>query len=96
MGQIYLSYEEHPNLQQLVGGIPWGSNIVLFTKCAKCKDVEQSASAFGRGKWTMVNGKSIKRRAKLKTRASVNRLRRFSRLKREQICNLFNCTVQLV
>jgi predicted nuclease of restriction endonuclease-like (RecB) superfamily len=31
MRQFYNSYKETPNLQQLVGEIPWGSNIVIFT-----------------------------------------------------------------
>jgi len=33
MRQFYLTYKENLNLQQLVGEIPWGSNIVIFTKC---------------------------------------------------------------
>ena len=35
---FYNSYKDNSNLQQLVGEIPWGSNIVIFTKC---KDDEQ-------------------------------------------------------
>jgi predicted nuclease of restriction endonuclease-like (RecB) superfamily len=38
MRQFYLSYKDNKNLQQLVGEIPWGSNIVIFTKC---KDMKQ-------------------------------------------------------
>jgi predicted nuclease of restriction endonuclease-like (RecB) superfamily len=30
--QFYLSCKDNPNLQQLVGDLPWGSNIVIFTK----------------------------------------------------------------
>jgi len=33
MRQFYNSYKENTNLQQLVGEIPWGTNIVIFTKC---------------------------------------------------------------
>lgn len=33
MRQFYNSYKDSLNLQQLVGEIPWGSNIVIFTKC---------------------------------------------------------------
>ncbi len=33
MRQFYLSYKDNPVLQQLVGELPWGSNIVIFTKC---------------------------------------------------------------
>lgn len=33
MRQFYNLYKDNPILQQLVGEIPWGSNIVIFTKC---------------------------------------------------------------
>ena len=33
MRQFYNSYKDNTNLQQLVGEIPWGTNIVIFTKC---------------------------------------------------------------
>lgn len=33
MRQFYNSYKDNSILQQLVGEIPWGSNIVIFTKC---------------------------------------------------------------
>lgn len=32
MRQFYLEYEAHPNLQQLVGEIPWGHNILIMQK----------------------------------------------------------------
>lgn len=32
MRQFYNSYKDNSNLQQLVGEIPWGSNIIIFTK----------------------------------------------------------------
>ena len=39
MRQFYLTYKDDANLQQLVGEIAWGSNIVIFTKCKdeKCR-----------------------------------------------------------
>ncbi len=38
MRQFYNSYKDNTNLQQLVGEIPWGTNIVIFTKC---KDIDE-------------------------------------------------------
>ncbi len=32
MRQLYLEYREHPNLQQLVGEIPWGQNLLIISK----------------------------------------------------------------
>jgi len=37
MRQFYLTYKDYPNLQQLVGEIPWGSNILIFSKCKDIK-----------------------------------------------------------
>jgi predicted nuclease of restriction endonuclease-like (RecB) superfamily len=39
MRQFYNSYKDNIYLQQLVGEIPCGSNIIIFTKC-KRDDVE--------------------------------------------------------
>ncbi len=33
MRQFYNVYRDNSNLQQLVGEIPWGSNILIFSKC---------------------------------------------------------------
>ncbi len=33
MRQFYNAYKDNTKLQQLVGEIPWGTNIVIFTKC---------------------------------------------------------------
>jgi predicted nuclease of restriction endonuclease-like (RecB) superfamily len=33
MRQFYNSYRDKSNLQQLVGEIPWGHNILIFSKC---------------------------------------------------------------
>jgi predicted nuclease of restriction endonuclease-like (RecB) superfamily len=38
MRQFYLAYKDYSNLQQLVGEIPWGSNILIFSKC---KDINE-------------------------------------------------------
>jgi predicted nuclease of restriction endonuclease-like (RecB) superfamily len=38
MRQFYLAYINKSNLQQLVGEIPWGQNILIFSKC---KDTEE-------------------------------------------------------
>lgn len=40
MRQFYLSYKDYPNLQQLVGEIPWGANILIFSKCKEIKERE--------------------------------------------------------
>ena len=32
MRQFYLEYKDKPNLQQLVGEIPWGQNLILMSK----------------------------------------------------------------
>ncbi len=33
MRQFYETYKNYENLQQLVGEIPWGQNILIFSKC---------------------------------------------------------------
>ena len=33
MRQFYIVYKEDSNLQQLVGDLPWGQNILIFSKC---------------------------------------------------------------
>lgn len=43
MRQFYLSYKDNPNLQQLVGEIPWGSNILIFSKCKLDEEKEYYA-----------------------------------------------------
>jgi predicted nuclease of restriction endonuclease-like (RecB) superfamily len=40
MRQFYLTYKDSPNLQQLVGEIPWGQNILIFGKC-KSEDEQE-------------------------------------------------------
>jgi len=42
MRQFYLEYREYPNLQQVVGEIPWGQNLViLHNKLPTQKDIEK-------------------------------------------------------
>jgi len=40
MRQFYNTYRDKPNLQQLVGEIPWGHNILIFSKCKDKKEQE--------------------------------------------------------
>ena len=40
MRQFYNTYKDKTNLQQLVGEIPWGSNILIFSKCKNNKEQE--------------------------------------------------------
>lgn len=40
MRQFYLAYINKSNLQQLVGEIPWGQNILIFSKCRDTKEQE--------------------------------------------------------
>ncbi|MDI6781713.1 MAG: DUF1016 N-terminal domain-containing protein [bacterium] len=37
MRQFYLEYKDFPNLQQLVGEIPWGQNLVVMSKVKDMK-----------------------------------------------------------
>ena len=40
MRQFYLSYNKFPYLQQLVGDIPWGQNIVIMSRVKNEKERE--------------------------------------------------------
>jgi predicted nuclease of restriction endonuclease-like (RecB) superfamily len=40
MRQFYLGYKDTPNLQQLVGEIPWGQNLVILSRIKNIKDRE--------------------------------------------------------
>jgi len=40
MRQFYLVYKDDSNLQRLVGEIPWGSNILIFSKCKNALEQE--------------------------------------------------------
>lgn len=40
MRQFYNTYKDYANLQQLVGEIPWGSNILIFSQCKDASERE--------------------------------------------------------
>ncbi len=40
MRQFYLEYRDFPNLQQLVGEIPWGQNLVIMSRVKDTKERE--------------------------------------------------------
>jgi predicted nuclease of restriction endonuclease-like (RecB) superfamily len=40
MRQFYLAYKDFPNLQQAVGEIPWGQNLVILSRVKNIKDRE--------------------------------------------------------
>lgn len=40
MRQFYLEYKDHPNLQQLVGEIAWGQNVLIISKVKDPKERE--------------------------------------------------------
>jgi len=40
MRQFYNTYRDNSNLQQLVGEIPWGQNILIFSKCKNKEEQE--------------------------------------------------------
>lgn len=40
MRQLYLEYRSFPNLQQLVGEIPWGQNLVILSRLKNIKERE--------------------------------------------------------
>jgi predicted nuclease of restriction endonuclease-like (RecB) superfamily len=40
MRQFYLTYKDFPNLQQLVGEIPWGQNLVIMSRVKDYKERE--------------------------------------------------------
>jgi predicted nuclease of restriction endonuclease-like (RecB) superfamily len=40
MRQFYLTYKDFPNLQQLVGEIPWGQNLVIMSRVKDNKEKE--------------------------------------------------------
>lgn len=40
MRQLYLEYKDHPNLQQLVGEIPWGQNLAILSRLKNASERE--------------------------------------------------------
>jgi len=58
MRQFYLEYRNFPNLQQLVGEIPWGQNLVILSRLKNMKEREfymRSTIKFGWSRDTLVH-----------------------------------------
>ena len=52
MRQFYLEYRDYPNLQQLVGEIPWGQNVLILGKVKDPKAREYYLTATREMGWT--------------------------------------------
>jgi len=52
MRQFYQEYKDYPNLQQLVGEIPWGQNLVIFSKIKDIAAREYYLNAVKQMGWT--------------------------------------------
>lgn len=52
MRQFYLEYKDYPNLQQLVGEIPWGQNLLVLSKIKDMKAREYYLSATAKCGWS--------------------------------------------
>lgn len=52
MRQLYLTYKDYPNLQRLVGEIPWGQNITIMSKIKDINVIEYYLSATKEMGWT--------------------------------------------
>ena len=52
MRQFYQTYSDSPNLQQLVGEIPWGQDILIFTKVKNDKQRENYLRMTGEMGWS--------------------------------------------
>lgn len=52
MRQLYLEYKDHPNLQQLVRELPWGQNIVLFSRIKDLQERTYYAQCIIEQGWT--------------------------------------------
>lgn len=52
MRQFYLTYKDFPNLQQLVGEIPWGQNLVIMSRVKDYKEREFYISKTAEYGWT--------------------------------------------
>jgi predicted nuclease of restriction endonuclease-like (RecB) superfamily len=52
MRQFYLTYKDFPNLQQLVGEIPWGQNLVIVSRVKDYKEREFYISKTVEYGWT--------------------------------------------
>jgi predicted nuclease of restriction endonuclease-like (RecB) superfamily len=71
MRQFYLEYYKAANLQQLVGEIPWGHNILIFNKIKNSKEREYYIKASLRNGWSrnvllhQIKGKAYERQGSL-------------------------------
>jgi len=52
MRQFYLEYKDLPNLQQLVGEIPWGQNLTIISKIKDPEEREYYLKATGEMGWS--------------------------------------------
>ena len=52
MRQFYLEYKDYPILQQLVGELPWGQNLLLMSKVKDLKQREYYARGVLEQGWT--------------------------------------------
>lgn len=52
MRQFYLTYKDFPDLQQLVGEIPWGQNLVIMSRVKDYKEREYYISKTAEYGWT--------------------------------------------
>jgi predicted nuclease of restriction endonuclease-like (RecB) superfamily len=52
MRQFYLEYRDSPNLQRLVGEIPWGQNIEILSKTGTAEEKEYYLKATAEMGWT--------------------------------------------
>ena len=52
MRQFYMEYKDHPNLQQLVGEIAWGQNLLIMSKVKNIKAREYYLTATRDMGWT--------------------------------------------
>jgi len=52
MRQFYLEYKDHPDLQRLVGEIPWGSNIAILSKVKDLNSREYYLKTVKEQGWT--------------------------------------------
>lgn len=52
MRQFYLTYKNYPNLQRLVGEIPWGQNLTILSKVKDVNAIEYYLNATKKMGWT--------------------------------------------
>lgn len=58
MRQVYIEYKDYPKLQQLVGEIPWGHNILILSKVKDIKEREyylKSSAGMGWSRNVLLN-----------------------------------------